>query len=208
MKLNILIAGLILIGHPLLAQESKTTSHNLYIGLSNALGNFYGGDISLDYIHNNKLSFHFTYHRFERKDPALPNDYSGGLVDLFTFGENYPNERLESIAFLGGMVFPYKGSKKGRWNLRAGFAYSKFRKPFDYKKVDSGVIGNLFVGNYNWQFSKAESMSLILKPELEIAFFRHFGIGIHTNLIYNKDAFIVGLGVCLKFGFVRGKLAN
>lgn len=210
MKLNTLIAivGLIVSAYTVRAQETKTANDNFYMDLSVALGNFYGGDVSLNYIHNNKVSFQFSYHRFERKDPSLPDDYSGGLVDLFTFGGHYPNERLESVAFLGGMVLPYKGSKKGRWNLRAGFAYSKYRKPLDYERINTGVIGNLFVGNYTWGYQDAESMSLILKPELEIAFFRHLGTGIHANVIYNKDAFIVGLGLSLKFGFVRGKLAN
>jgi hypothetical protein len=210
MKLKILIAvlGLMLIARTLNAQESKTSSDNFYIDLSATLGNFYGGDISLNYIHNNKVSFQFFYNRFERKDPSVPADYSGGLVDLFTFGGKYPNERLESIGILGGLVLPYKGSKKGRWNLRAGFAYSKFRKPMNYEKLDAGIVGSLFVGNYSWLFEESESMSLVLKPELEIAIFKHVGTGFHANLIYNKHAFIVGLGLSIKFGFVRGKLAN
>ena len=198
----LLLFAFLNLGTVIKAQDLKEHLINIDAGVT--VGNYLGGGFHLNYIYKQKLSFQLGFSEYERKDPSRPDDYNGGLVSLFSFGENNPKDKLKSLSFLGGLVLPYKGNQKVRWNLRAGMTYSWHEVPINYKQIDTGLLGI----NYSFEYDKSETLGIIIKPELEVAFSRYFGTGLAALVSYNDQTFIVGVELIFKLGFLRGKIAH
>jgi len=196
------IALYILIGSTIV--NAQILKENLfYLDAGGSVGNYIGGDLAANYIHNQKISFQFSFSHFERKDPSRPDDYSGGLSSIVSLEANTPKDELKSYSILGGFILPYKGSEKGRWNLRAGLAYSEFKEAYAYNIIDDAVSSEFFIGNYSYKKRHSEMLSIVFKPELEIAFSKYVGIGLSAFIVLNEKTTVFGLGINLKLGVLK-----
>jgi len=196
------IAFYILIGS-VMANAQILKKNSFYLDAGATVGNYIGGDLSTNYIYNQKISFQLSYSHFERKDPSRPDDFTGGLSSIASLGKSTPKDKLKSFSILGGYILPYKGSDKGRWNLRAGLAYSEYKEAFDYHIINGSVEEEFLIGNYSYKNRYSEMVSLVLKPELEIAFSKYVGMGLAAFIVLNEKTTVFGLGINLKLGAVK-----
>ncbi|WP_320018546.1 hypothetical protein [Labilibaculum manganireducens] len=183
---------------PMLIHAQFTKDHLLYVDYGISAGNYIGGEVHLNYIHKQKLSLQIGFYDLQRKDLLRPENYNGGPVSIFYLGESNPKDKLKSYSFLVGKILPYKGYQKARWNLRAGLTYSSFKEPINYIEIDSGLFG----ANYTFEYEKSKVFGVIIKPELEVAFFKNIGTGLSGIVCYNEKTIHVGLELVFKFGFV------
>ncbi|GGD27605.1 hypothetical protein [Flavobacterium orientale] len=164
------------------------------------LGNYIGFDMNLNYVYQEKYSFKVGYTGNLRKPKSQPDDYSSGLSSIFLFGLDNPYDQMENYQIGVGRI--YKLNKKGtiRLNASFGIGYTVIREPENWERVnDSGFLGE----NYSWNYSKYNTVSLILNPKIEFPFSRFYGLTLSPMLQINKDRTYFGIGIGQMLGLLR-----
>lgn len=64
----------------------------IYLAAELSIGNYYGADISLNYVYKDTYSFKAGLTINTRNSKTTPNDYSSGLMQIFTLGLSNPTD--------------------------------------------------------------------------------------------------------------------
>jgi hypothetical protein len=155
--------------------------------------------MDLNYVYKEKYSLKVGYSGFIRKPQSQPADYGSGLLGLLSWGSSNPYDQIENYQITVGKIYPLNESGSTRVNLSVGLGYTTLREPENWQKVNDSFLAE----NYTWNYSKSNTVSLIINPKIEFPFSQVFGLTISPMLQLNKDRTYVGVGVGHIIGLLR-----
>jgi hypothetical protein len=198
MKNTISILILLLFVLKLNAQFSEKNA--IYLGTEFNGGNFWGGSLNLNYVYNEKYSFQAGISGLMRESKSTPDDFSSGMISLFTLGLSNLNhyDEMETYQILAGRVFKLNNSNT-RFNIAGGIGYTVLTEPINWKPVTDYTLSE----NYTYDVNEHGMVSLIINPKFEFPFTRFFGLILSPMLQINGDRTYVGLGVGAIGGLLR-----
>lgn len=167
----------------------------LYGNLEFSLGNYWGGNIGINFAVNNKFSLQLEYSGTSRTPKSIPSDYSIGLIDVFSLGTTTPKDRIQSVRFAAGKIQTINQPGTIRINLKAGISFLTVTKPTNWEKADVYFL----TSNYTWKNKTTHQMGIVLKPEFEFLFANFAGIVVspYCELTGNYNSVGVGIGMLL-----------
>ena len=182
------------------AQSSR--NHALYPSFEIAIGNYYGINTNLNYIFNEKYSFQIGHSKYIREAKSKPDDYSSGLVAIFTLGlSEFHFDHMETFYLLAGKIYRLNKRSLIRLNLTGGLGYTTITEPINWKRVSGFTIGE----NYTYDTETYSNISFIINPKFEFPFTRFFGATISPMLQINKDRAFIGIGFGTMIGLLKNK---
>ncbi len=134
---------------------------------------------------------------------SQPEDYTPGLLGLMLFGGVFinPYDQLENYEIAVGKI--YKLSKNPlqteRLNVSIGLGYTISREPENWRRKGGIPVGP----NYDWNYNKLNTVSLIINAKIELPFARFYGLTISPMLQINKDRAYFGVGIGQMVGLLR-----
>ncbi len=174
-------------------------NHALYGSGEINFGNYFGIDLNVNYVFQEKYSLQLGYIGNIRSGKSRPENYRSGL-----FGFISPYDQLGTYKISVGKI--YKLNEKGsiRANLLFGIGITSIREPSNWQRTDGGWFGY----NYSWEYHKYNTVSLIINPKIEFPFTRFYGLTLSPMLQINKDRTYIGIGVGHMSGRLRKKKTN
>tara|TARA_R110002051_G_scaffold137916_4_gene210629 strand:+ start:52753 stop:53358 length:606 start_codon:yes stop_codon:yes gene_type:complete len=163
------------------------------------LGNYIGFDINLNYVYKEKYSFKLGYTGNIRKPKYQPEDYTSGLTGILLFGLANPYDQLENYQIGVGKIYKINQSGTIRLNTSIGVGYTVIREPENWERIDSGFLAE----NYTWNYTKYNTVSLIINPKIEFPFTRFYGLTISPMIQINKERTYFGIGIGQMIGLLR-----
>jgi len=179
-------------------------NHAIYGHSEFTLGNYIGGDLGLNYIYKERYSFKFGYSGNVRSSQLKPEDYDAGQRGLLSFGIIGPKDYMENYQFCFGKIVKFQENGKTRLNLALGIGLTTIKEPGNFEFIENAGRSE----NYNWNYNRYNTVSLIINPKIEFPFARYYGFSISPMLQINKDnvLFVVGFGQII--GLLRKKQAS
>lgn len=171
----------------------------LYGNLGFSLGNFWGGSVGINYAVTNKYSLLLEYSGISRTSNSIPQDYTIGLVDIFSIGTTMPKDRVKSLRFMAGKLQTIKQTGWVRINVKAGLSFITVNEPYNWKKADGYFIGS----NYTWEYRNIHQAGFVLKPEFEFLFANFVGVVASPYCELTGNYSSVGIGVGMLLGKVQ-----
>ena len=196
MKQSVLIILLVCSVGPLTAQFGERNA--LYMGNEFNVGSYFGIDLSLNYVYQEKYSVKFGYNANTRIAKSIPSDYNPGLVGILTLGMNTPTDSFRSIYLVFGYIAGLNEKGTARLNLSGGIGYAMTRVPVDWQKTDG-----FMVENYTWDYEKNHSVSFVINPKFEFPFSRYWGLSISPMLEFYDGGTYFVMGIGHIFGLLR-----
>jgi hypothetical protein len=202
MKLCLLLA-VILISQLVFAQLPENS--NLYLKAGGIIGNYYGADISLEYVNNNEQSFSIGAYIQNRKAPDIPEDYISplGIVGkIFFWGLDldYPQVEVTTFYLSTGKILK-SNTDKIRFDLSGGVGFNYINTPTGFIKKEPQES----MENYSYTYEKGYSFGLIINPSVDFAVWKYFGFSAGITSMITRDRFTCGLEIAYLIGLVNHK---
>jgi len=194
------LLGLALIFISLTGFAKLRNDQFIYMNTGFSVGNFFGGQIGINYAVNQKYSLQAEYSGVMRKAKSLPPDYNLGLLDLFSFG-SIPRDNAHSLRLMAGTVKSLNNTGTIRINLEVGISFLTFKEPYNWENRDA----YLWTSNYAWDYKKKHVVGAILKPDFEFTLSNFAGFSVSPYLELNGKISLVGLGINAMLGKIRIK---
>lgn len=189
---------MLLVGCAASANAQFGENNALYIGNEFNVGGYFGADISLNYIYQEKYAVRLGYTSNTRIAKSIPSDYSPGMVGILTLGMNTPRDNFSTVHLDFGFIKKLNDAGTARMNLSLGLGFVLTKEPVNWQKTDGFIIEN-----YTWDYEYDHAISLVLNPKFEFPFSRYWGLSISPMLqIYDEGIFFV-VGVGHIFGLLR-----
>ena len=192
--------------------QSQEKKHAFYVTGEVNLGNYFGGDLNLNYVLKEKYTFKIGYTGNIRTATSIPEDYRGG----FSFGlfNDGPCEHIGNYRFDVGRIYKLNPSGSIRINAAAGLGYTTFTEPVNWKKKKEKKLNPLLIFllpllifdqevNYSWNYKSRNTISLIINPKIELAFTKVFGLTISPMVQINRHRTYFGIGMGMMLGVLR-----
>lgn len=186
------------------AQSSEKNAIYVTGGLN--AGNFWGGNLNLNYVLNEKYSFQAGISGLFRESKSKPEDFSSGIVGFLSLGLSnilYLDE-MENYQLLAGKIFMLNRSNTARLNLAGGIGYTVLTEPTNWKRVTDYTI----VENYTYDRITHGTISLIINPGIELPFSRYLGFTLSPMLQINKYRTYIGFGIEAMIGLLRKPITH
>jgi hypothetical protein len=156
------------------------------------------GGASLDVLFGKKYSVSlFAEAHSTVNSPNTPNNYDCGFC-LFEDHHKVRNE-INTYGLTVGKVFSASNQSKIRMNLKTGLGYSIVRQPVNFQAQKP----DLFESNYKFDWKENKTVSLIVRPMIEIPFTRFWGLGLGMMLNVNAYRSFVGFDANMHIGSLR-----
>ncbi len=194
------IVLLLLLFNTIITSAQFTENNAIYSTTALNFGNYFGTDISFNYIYKTKYAFKFGYTGNIRKSKSLPEDYHTGLFNGLSFGISNPYDQFENYHISFGKVYKLNTRETLRVHISIGLGYSIIKEPENWVKFDSSFL----VQNYVWTYNDYKTLSLVLNPKIELPFSKVYGFILSPMLQINKDRIYLGISVGHMFGLLRG----
>lgn len=175
-------------------------NHAIYLSTEYSFGNYYGLDANLNYVYKEKYSLKVGFSGHFRKPESQPEDYSGGLLSVFTFGLTNPLDQLFTYQVAFGKIFMLNKAETIRLNAALGVGYTIITEPEHWRSVNGFVTPN-----YSWDYEEYERVSLIINPKIEFPFTRIVGLSVSPMLYINSKRTYFGLGIGKILGLLKKK---
>jgi len=202
MKISLLVAG-VLICQIVSAQLPENS--NLYLKAGGIVGNYYGVDLSLEYISHKEQSFSAGVYFQNRKSPDIPEDYVSplgimGKVMFWGLDLDYPKVELTTFYLSTGKVLK-SNSGKIRYDLSGGIGVNYIVAPANFIKKEPLESAE----NYSYTFNKGYSLGLIINPSVDFAIWKYFGFSTGITSMISKEGFTCGIEIAYLIGLVNNK---
>ena len=181
------------------AQLAKNDA--IYAASELNLGKYYGMDLNLNYVLNEKYSFKLGYTGYLRKPKTLPEDFSTGVIGILVWGLNHPMDKFENYGASVGRIYKINLCGTIRVNLSLGVGYSILTEPDNWEKINNNAIS--LQENYSYDNIKHKAVSLIVNPKIEFPITRFFGFTISPMLQINKERTYFGIGIGSMIGILK-----
>lgn len=184
------------------AAEAQFAEHHAIYGTSELnLGNYSGLDFGLNYVFEESYSFKIGYSANFRQPKTQPRDYSSGLVGVWLYGTSNPYDQIKNFQITVGKIVQLNESGTIRVNLSMGLGSTTIKEPENWEKIQSNYITE----NYNWEYGKYNTISLIINPKIEFPFSRFYGLTVSPMVQISKERTYFGLGLGQMIGLLRKK---
>ena len=190
--------------------QAQKKKHAFYVTGAVNLGNYFGGDLNLNYMLKEKYTFKIGYTGNRRTATSIPEDYRRGF-SLFNDG---PCEHIGNYRFDVGRI--YKLNQRGtvRINAALGLGYTTFTEPVNWKKKKEKKLNPLLIllfplsvfdrePNYSWNYKSRNTISLIINPKIEFPLTKVFGFTISPMVQMNEYRIYFGIGMGIMLGVLR-----
>lgn len=172
----------------------------LYASGEIAIGNYLEMNLNMNLVIDGKYSFQIGGSSHIREAKSQPEDYSSGLVGIFTLGfAQLHYDQMDNYQILFGRIYNANESGNIRFNLAGGIGYTIITEPTNWKRVSGFTLG----GNYTYDIEKQHTISLIFNPKVEFPLSRIIGLTVSPMLQINMDRVFVGIGVGTMIGLLR-----
>ena len=167
-------------------------------------GNYFNGDLNLNYVYKENYSLKIGYSGNLRKARSQPDDYYSGLIKgVFMFGLANPKDQLDSYHISLGKIVNLNKSRNIRANLLFGVGYTTIIEPENWKKVKGTIIDGMLTDNYTWDYEKRHGISFIINPKIEFPITRYWGLTVSPMVQFNKDRTYFGIGIGSMLGLLK-----
>jgi len=181
-------------------ETSFSDVHSLYWQTGINTGNYNVGFSSdLNYIYKSRYSLQVGYSGFFKHPDSEPNDYSTGLVTLFSFGLERVYDQVHNWNLLVGHLIPLNHSETLRLHVRAGGAYSRRLIPINWAPVQGAGITE----NYGYDYLVKTGPALVFNVELQWAYLQFLGHSLDAVLMMRDNDVFVGIGISGSLGLLR-----
>lgn len=182
---------------PVFSQKVEKTPVYGSVGFS--AGNFFGGNAGLNFIFNQKFSLQAEYSSSIRKSKSIPEDYTIGMVDIFSMGTTTPKDKIQSFRLMFGLVKKSEQSGFFRFNFKTGISVATISTPVNWEKVDYFLLA----ANYTWDTESMTRLGWVIKPDFEFLFTNFIGVVVSPYCELNSDYSSAGVGVGLLLGRIE-----
>lgn len=196
-----LILLLIIFASVNIANAQFAKNNALYATGELNMGNYYGTDLNLNYVLNEKYSFKLGYTGNLRKPKTLPEDFSTGVTGILVWGLNHPMDNFENYGASVGRIYKLNQSGTIRVNLSLGIGYSVITEPENWEKINNNLVH--LQKNYSYDNVEHKAVSLIVNPKIEFPITRFFGFTISPMLQINKENTYFGVGIGTMIGLLK-----
>ena len=190
--------------------QSQKKKHTFYATGELNLGNYFGGDLNLNYVLKEKYTFKIGYTGNVRTATSIPEDYDDGFFLLMPFWSSFstldcstPKEHIGNYRFDVGRIYKLNPSGTIRINAALGLGYTTVTEPVWKKKKQKCFLFFCDGPNYSWNYKEKRTISLIINPKIEFAFTRIFGFTISPMVQINKYRTYFGIGIGTMLGVLR-----
>lgn len=184
-------------------QKSSSQSSHYYLSVGIGRGNTTSGSIQFEKA-KNRISYGVVYLSEYGKAKNVPANFQPGLT---FFGNGIPKISLNSFGISIGKYFLLDNGL--RLHLKAAPMLSIVKKPSHFRPRASSCTGmGICLGlgsNYNFDFVKIVTPSLLLNPILEIPLARKFAVFVDAGSNLNAKYITIYGGGGLLFGFGGAK---
>lgn len=182
--------------------NAQSTQNNAFYATGELnLGNYYGMDLTLNYVLNEKYSFKLGYTGNLRKPKTLPEDFSTGVTGILIWGLNHPMDKFENYGASVGRIYKLNENGTIRVNLSLGVGYSVITEPENWEKINNNLVH--LQKNYSYDNVEHYTVSLIVNPKIEFPITRFFGFTISPMLQINKERTYFGIGIGSMIGLLK-----
>ena len=187
--------------------------HAIYGSGQLAVGNYYGLDLSANYVRAERHVFQLTVGAYQRRAQSIPSNYvgRGGLL-MPGWWPDGPFDAMEHVQFTYGSMYALNESGKMRTILSGGLALTRITEPGnwrDYTGPSGGFGGQIFDRpNFDFDYLSKNRVSVVFNPRIEFAFSRFYGLSLSSLLLVNRDRVQFNVGVAHLIGLVRRKPVN
>ena len=157
----------------------------IYSTVELGLGNYYGMDLNLNYVLDEKYSFKLGYTGNIRKPKTQPKDFTTGVTGILVWGLNSPVDRFENFGASIGRIYKINKSGTFRANISLGVGYTHITEPENWEKINNNPVS--ITKNYSYDNVKHGTVSLIVNPKIEFPITRYFGFTVSPMLQINRD---------------------
>lgn len=180
--------------------NAQFSENNLIYGNAGiSAGNYFGIDIGVNNIRNEKLylGINYSYRSDDAKNE--PEDYSEGF-----FGSSSVNNSHHSFIASAGYFMPLNTKKTIRLILKggAGLRWSSLATNYQTHYSGSGWFSNKY---YSYDRENKYTPELLINPSLEFAFARGYGLSVSPILSIASGKTFFGASLNNIFGLVRGR---
>jgi hypothetical protein len=203
----ILVFGFLglLSGH---AQSQKP--HAIYGSGQFAVGNYYGLDLSANYVRGERHVFQLTVGAYQRRAQSIPSDYVGrGGFLMPDWWPDGPFDAMENVQLTYGKMYALNESGKVRAILSGGLALTRITEPGNWRDYEgpSGGFGGQFLTrpNFDFDYLSKNRLSLVFNPRIEFAFTRFYGFTLSPLIVVNSERTLFNVGIGHVIGLVRRK---
>lgn len=192
------------------AQAQHQTRHAVYGSGQLATGNYYGLDLSANYVLDEQHVFQFTFGLYQRRAHSIPIDYNGaGFSIIPKWWPEGPFDLMRNMQLTYGRMYLLEESGKLRAILSGGLALTRLTEPGNWRDYDgpSGGFGGQFLPQPNWDYDYLlnNRISLVFNPRIEFAFARFYGFTLSPLIVINRERTLINVGVGHVIGLVRKK---
>jgi len=181
-------------------QAQAPESHLIYGEIDYIFGNYFGGEISLNYAYQESYVVNISFSEFASNADNTPSDFRGGIISAVTLGLGGPKDRIKTYAMSIGKMIKLNEANNLRLNLLVGAGYTTFISPTNWEKLGAIGVGN----NYTWSTQKSNLISLVINPKFDYLFSKIAGLSFSPTILINKQESFYGFGIGLVFGKLSG----
>lgn len=183
-------------------QKSKAQSLEndfLYGNAGISAGNYLAIEGGINYIIDDKISYHLNYSYKSNDAKNKPEDYSSGF-----FGSSSVYNQHYSFIASTGYVMTLNSSKTIRLLLKGGAGLRWSRIASNYEPYYTG--STWFSGKYySYEYENRYTVELTISPALEFALARGYGLSVSPLVSIGSGRTFFGASLNNLFGKVRAK---
>lgn len=186
-------------GFPQKSNGQFLENNFLYGNAGLSAGNYKAIEGGINFIKNDKFSYHLNYYLRTKKDENKPEDYSSGFL-----GSSSVYNQHHSFIASAGYVIPLNSSKTIRLLLKGGpgLRWSRIASNYEPYYTGSGWFSSK---SYNYDYENQYTVELTINPALEFAFARGYGRTVSPVVSIGSGRTFYGVSLNNLFGKVRGK---
>ncbi|WP_289054351.1 hypothetical protein [Carboxylicivirga marina] len=183
-------------------EYSEDWSHKIYLTGELNAGSYFGVNLNLNYLINEKYTFQFGYYEYWRETKSKPGDYSQGLTGIFSMGFYDIYDEMHIYQLLIGKISELNKSGTIRLNVSGGVGYTVIKEPTNWRKIESFIN---ISENYTYDYEKHGTVSFAFNPKIEFPISHHFGFSLSPMLQINPERIYAGFGFGVMVGLLRGR---
>lgn len=162
--------------------------------------------VGINFQHKQKYSFEFSRSLSFSPSKETPNEDEGPSFDFGPINSYYGTlDEDRGYNLLIGRIIKPSGQQIFRFNLMAGLGFTEISNKVNHRLVRRSFLFTV-QDSYEYDEHRFSTLSLILKPKIELIVGRYLGLNLFNQMTLNKDRFMVGrFGIELTYGILRGK---
>lgn len=184
------------------AQKSNAQSFEndfLYGNAGISAGNYRAIEGGINYMKDEKISYHLNYYYRSNDAKNKPEDYSSGFL-----GSSSVYNQHHSFIASAGYVLPLNSSKTIRLLLKGGAGLRWSRIASNYEPYYTG--STWFSGKYyRYDYENQYTVELTINPALEFALARGYGLSVSPVVSIGSGRTFFGASLNNLFGKVRAR---